>query len=187
MITTDDLCLRRPRGSQDDGQPPPATGSAPLYWCHEKTEAALRRLIKPRQQLARCPPQPPLALWLPLGVSAPRSRCVSIHLEVYKLWIVKTPRASTSVLKRISQRASQKLLHAHMTRHFGCFKNYRSHDIHKDSHDMPWDWGIFKHYKRFLKQWQLERWNNEMLLYIHSSEQKWVRGASRRRRKYYAR
>lgn len=99
MITTDDLCLGRPRGSQDDGQPPPATGSAPFYWCHEKTEAALRRPIKPRQQLARCPPQPPLALWLLLCVSAPQSRCISIHLEMYKLWIVKTPRARTSILK----------------------------------------------------------------------------------------
>lgn len=46
------------RGEEKDGQSPPATGSAALYWCNEKTEAALRRPIKLYQQLAGCPPQP---------------------------------------------------------------------------------------------------------------------------------
>ena len=62
-------------GEAGDGQRPPATGSTALYWCHEKTEAALHRPIKLYQQLAGCPPQPgSLSLSTrPPCVSLPRS------------------------------------------------------------------------------------------------------------------
>ena len=61
-------------GERDDGQPTPATGSTALYWCHEKTEAALHRPIKLYQQLAGCPPQAgSLFLLVLLCVSPPQS------------------------------------------------------------------------------------------------------------------
>ncbi len=60
-------------GEVDDGQSPPATGSTALYWCHEKTEAALHRPIKLYQQLAGCPPQP---------CSLSISRSVSLRLNL---------------------------------------------------------------------------------------------------------
>lgn len=64
-----------PRG-RSDGQQPPATGSAALHWCHEKTAAALHTLIKLYQQLASCPPQPCLlssSLSVPLYFNLPPS------------------------------------------------------------------------------------------------------------------
>lgn len=60
-------------GAENDGQQPPATGSAALYWCHERTEAALHTLIKLYQQLASCPPQP---------CSLSSSLSVSLHLNL---------------------------------------------------------------------------------------------------------
>lgn len=70
-----------PPGEEDDGQQPPATGSTALYWCHEKTEAALRRPIKLYQQLAGCPPQPcSLSISLPVSLRlnlSPLPLCIS--------------------------------------------------------------------------------------------------------------
>jgi len=63
-------------GDVHNGQPPPATGSTALYWCHEKTEAALHRPIKLYQQLAGCP-SALLPLHLPLCVSPPQSVLIS--------------------------------------------------------------------------------------------------------------
>lgn len=59
-------------GEVTGGQRPPATGSAALYWCHEKTEAALHRPIKVYQQLAAYSPQP-ISLSFCLSVSLPQS------------------------------------------------------------------------------------------------------------------
>lgn len=56
-------------GEVGGGQRPPATGNTALYWCHEKTEAALHRPIKVDQQLAGCPPQPcSLSISLPVSL-----------------------------------------------------------------------------------------------------------------------
>lgn len=47
-----DLCLCRPRGEKTMGSRHLPLGALHLYWCHEETEAALHRPIKPHQQLA---------------------------------------------------------------------------------------------------------------------------------------
>ncbi|KAG8004206.1 hypothetical protein GBF38_008439 [Nibea albiflora] len=64
-------------GEEDDGQSPPATGSTALYWCHEKTEAALHRPIKLYQQLAGCPPQP-----CSLSISLSVSLCLNLSASL---------------------------------------------------------------------------------------------------------
>lgn len=66
-------------GEEADGQQPPATGSVTLYWCHEKTEAALHRLIKLYQQLAGCPALSSLSLSVSLRLNlSPLFVCPSL-------------------------------------------------------------------------------------------------------------
>lgn len=99
-------------GETGDGQPPPATGSPALYWCHETTEAALRRPIKLYQQLAGCPPQPcslSISLSVSLRLNLSPSLCI-FHSNTQSPLHTLSPFTSSGGHRGTSESASVPLL-----------------------------------------------------------------------------